>query len=117
MARHFAPWITATGNDPDSNCMRITPVLNKGLDDQIKPVFYPNPAADHLYIDGLSSGPWQLNILSLSGESIRQIDLEQADRASNLKIQVSDLMPGLYILHLTNGRYHHFKKWVRTSVW
>lgn len=115
MARHFAPWITATGNDPDSNCRRITPVLDHELVDQINPVFYPNPAADHLYIDGLSAGHWQLNILSISGQSIRQIDWEQADKASNPKMQVSDLMPGLYILHLTNGRYHHFKKWVLSS--
>lgn len=115
MARHFAPWIAATGNDPDSNCLRITPVLNPELRDQITPVFYPNPAVDHLYIDGLSPGDWQLNILSISGQSIRQIDWEQADKASNPKIQVSDLMPGLYILHLTNGRYHHFKKWVLSS--
>jgi len=117
MARHFAPWITASGNDPDSNCIRITPVFDRGIDDQIKPVFYPNPAMDHLYIDELSSGSWQLSILSLTGQPVRQYNWKQIDKVGSHKINLLDLTPGLYILHLTNGRNHHFKKWILSSEW
>lgn len=70
--------------------------------------FYPSPAKDFLMIEHNKTSPFTLRIMTLSGEIIEKSDY--AHPASIIKLSVSDLPAGLYLLGLFADGNHEFKK-------
>lgn len=59
--------------------------------------FYPNPADDILYLDGLSqSGQSELLVYSLAGT------LVQRELVNNGRVDIASLSPGIYLLEIRN---------------
>jgi beta-glucanase (GH16 family) len=68
--------------------------------------FYPNPAQDIIYLDGVEDGT-EVSIITLTGsESLQR-------RVMNKSVDVSPLQPGAYILHVRNGAASINKKLIK----
>lgn len=66
---------------------------------------FPNPAGDHIYLQTDNNNSGDLEILSLSG-----ITVKKAKLSTNQKIDISELSPGIYILKLEQEGKQIFKK-------
>ena len=64
---------------------------------------HPNPFTDHLfvYLHGGFSGKYELNIYNLLGQAVKRVTLSaQQHEAAYMAVPVSDLRPGIYMLHM-----------------
>ncbi|WP_422359082.1 T9SS type A sorting domain-containing protein [Reichenbachiella sp.] len=80
-----------------------------------KTLLYPNPAHNELVISSHSDGPIKLQIIDNSGRLVyqRAFNSNYIKKHSELKVDVSDLNPGLYIIIIEQtGRstYHKLMK-------
>lgn len=82
----------------------IDPVFNK------KPEVYPNPVNNQLFVDfgALSSSDIHhktiVSIVNINGTVIKQVDIRYAvsERNSVYEIDVTDLLPGIYFVKISN---------------
>ena len=75
----------------------------------------PNPATDYLQVavSGLAEGEAELTIFNLNGQRIRSAILTTTGALLNYSIQIDNLAPGGYILHLRQGKKAMAVKWVK----
>ena len=71
---------------------------------------YPNPAQDILQIEFHTSHIKQLVIYDLSGEMVKEINLENYSALNTYQIQVDDLKNGIYFLRIDAQKYQITKK-------
>jgi len=66
---------------------------------------FPNPAKDDLTISlsGQVVGETQLTLFNLEGATIYEMSLNANQGAESYTINISDFMPGLYVLIVRNG--------------
>ncbi len=69
---------------------------------------FPNPASDHIYLQTDNNNSGDLEILSLSG-----ITVKKAKLSTNQKIDISELSPGIYILKIEQEGKQTFKKLIK----
>ena len=71
---------------------------------------YPNPAQNELNVKGLeTSGEGELNIYDIAGRKVYITSLT----ATDLKIQISDFKPGIYILNVNSEHQKMFLRFVK----
>ncbi len=71
---------------------------------------YPNPVKDVLQIDGLSSqNEKQISVIGMNGKLMQQ----STTSASNYKINTNQLLPGMYILKITDGNNTTTTKFIK----
>ncbi|CAN5393629.1 hypothetical protein BH11BAC1_BH11BAC1_04510 [soil metagenome] len=66
-------------------------------------VVFPNPAKDYIVIDIKHRGESDVIIYNLIGEKVKMIFSESPDANNNLRINVYELMPGIYFAEVTIG--------------
>ena len=102
-------------DDPALGAVNINPIWNCGfVDGIIDPLFldqvilYPNPAADFIIIDFSNELTInQYEIKSISGHRINSVS---QPLNSGFRIDVQDLIPGLYIIELQTNKGRLLKK-------
>jgi hypothetical protein len=75
--------------------------LDKAKDGQQEVNIFPNPSSDVLNIRLSIAEPLQLQVLNYTGQLTKQ---EQLSAQNNHVIDISQLQPGFYILHLMNSK-------------
>lgn len=70
---------------------------------------YPNPATDFVTVSGPFRSGSTLNIYDSSGKLIRC----QSIRSENLRLDVRDVVPGVYSLVVTSNEYVSSLRWVK----
>jgi hypothetical protein len=68
---------------------------------------YPVPAKDELFVEFARSENVVLKIIDQLG---RENQVKPTFGPRGASIDTSELTPGVYFLHLTNGREHAYKK-------
>jgi len=97
----------------EEGTMIINPVVGKPLPDYLTPAkeilstnydvrIYPNPAKDQLFIDGIKNNNL-IEIYSLNGSLIKQIQLSQSDF-----ISIYELPAATYVIKITNLQTKQF---------
>ena len=118
--------IESNGSDNISN--QNNDVINQSEDNGISSIYisqteatvyeislYPNPTCYFLNID-MSNGyneKYTVNIYSLFGEMIKEIEFSTTPGNKIMKIDVSDLLNGTYILQLNSERVTERKKFLK----
>ena len=69
---------------------------------------YPNPVANYLQLVGLKAGNYTLSVRDFSGKTM----LNQAFH-TNDKINVQQLVPGIYLLEVRSAEWVHAIKFVK----
>ncbi len=65
--------------------------------------FSPNPASDYVSIDfGLSTGNYDISITDLTGRVLKS---EKVRAAADVKLNISDLNVGMYLLRIQKGKH------------
>jgi hypothetical protein len=65
--------------------------------------FSPNPASDYVSIDfGLSVGNYDVSIMDLTGKVLKS---EKIRAAADVKLNISDLNVGMYLVRIQKGKY------------
>lgn len=79
------------------------PVYN---DNDPKLSIYPNPAGDVLYLkySMKDDKDIRVNIYSLSGQTLRSIDMSNQPASGIMKIEVDDLVPGIYFVRVITNK-------------
>jgi hypothetical protein len=94
--------LTATGTNgcPKTETVSLNVIACLNLDnnnfDQIR--FYPNPASETIFVDGVAAGT-RLTITDITGKFILGKRLERG----STKLQVSELQPGIYFIVFHSG--------------
>ncbi|HPR32798.1 MAG TPA: glycoside hydrolase family 9 protein, partial [Prolixibacteraceae bacterium] len=70
---------------------------------------YPNPATDWLRII-LDSDEGLFQLAQLNGQVLIETCLER-----NNNLDIRDLLPGIYIVHIKSGKYKHSRKLIKTN--
>ena len=91
----------ADAYDPNSYTFDVT-VSRVGVDiAEQAPALYPNPATDVINYDAPFIGEgWRYSIVSATGATMKSSNIAAGN---SLQINISDLAPGWYLLHVTNG--------------
>ena len=71
----------------------------------LKILLYPNPTNDKLFVEGLTN--FDATIFDLTGKKV--LEIVNANRS----IDMSELKPGIYMLHLTSEGNTYVKKVVK----
>jgi PKD repeat protein len=79
----------------------------EGIDMPAKPIIYPNPAIDKVFLNLKSTIGISINIYSLFGGNVITID-----DLSSIEIDISSLKNGLYFLKILKGKETITKKLV-----
>jgi uncharacterized repeat protein (TIGR01451 family) len=75
----------------------IYSIMNIGVDEISTSMnFYPNPAVDHIVFNGLKNNSI-LSINDVSGKTVRTVEIHN-DSESNTRVDLKDLMPGIYFV-------------------
>ena len=95
--------LSATGVDPRIYTFNVT-VSDIGIDIiELSPVVYPNPATDFINYDALFAGEgWNYTVISVNGATMTSSGI--AAGSTGLKVDVSTLTPGWYVLYIANGK-------------
>lgn len=75
---------------------------------------YPNPADQYITIKGsqLGIGEWKLNILDISGKQVSS-EMIYTEGELNHTADISQLKPGVYFIHMTNGQQQAIYKFIK----
>lgn len=93
---------TCPGSTGTSSC--TTQMTVSSLDAELDQIqLYPNPVSDVVYIDGIEEGGWSYQLLTISGQSIKQGNLQ-----SN-RIEVQSLPSGVYFVRIKSDKNSTFK--------
>jgi hypothetical protein len=77
---------------------------------------YPNPSKGLFYIDlinTISGDKFKINVMTTSGQVLKQELLSIAQNNDNLLIDLSDLPPSIYLLKIEIGNQRFYKKIVK----
>lgn len=100
---HVANHIQDFYNDQNFYCE--TQLLGLQEEEKLSVSIYPNPAKDHIQVEGLVSGTYR--IVTLEGKEILTGNLE------NPIIQLDSLKNGFYVLEITSGGKYDRKSFVK----
>ena len=73
---------------------------------------YPNPVSQELTVSFKKSGPSVLHILDMQGQQVWSKSVETVDE---LKVDVSDFVPGIYLFAWRNDSLHETIKFIKTD--
>jgi len=101
--------VTATLSDnptitvSETTTVDLTNPTHVATDKTLHISVFPNPAKDHIVIQGISFAT--IMIYNLQG----QVILQESDYSLGKRIDISELLPGIYILKIISGNdeYHH----------
>lgn len=98
---------TVTGFNPYfENCAETVGVKDDDQEKDQKLRVYPNPAADHVFIDlnPLSDGVAEIRIINLYGAIVFTVKYPVTKGPESIKIPVGELMSGLYLVEIRMDR-------------
>ena len=114
------PNSTSGGSALALDNIKVVDVINTGLADNklnsLGASLYPNPARNevHVAFNLQSSGVAQISIMDLTGREIRTFTKSAGSGANNLKMNVSDLEKGVYMVRtLVNNKMNVTKLIIR----
>ena len=99
----------------DFKSKQKTEIIANSYNSGIIVQYYPNPVLSTLLFENLSS-QFQLTnitITSLDGRTMKTIIINNGD-TSHIKIDLSDLDSGIYLVHLNNGL--HSVKIIKSNI-
>ena len=75
---------------------------------------FPNPSTSYLTIRFDNPGYWvkSLKIYSMKGEIIREMRYKSASPAGMITVDLKDLAPGVYLMHMIDNVQHNIVKQV-----
>ncbi|MCF8344042.1 MAG: T9SS type A sorting domain-containing protein [Bacteroidales bacterium] len=71
-----------------------------------KPLVYPNPARDHINIQGEIEDAEEIRIMNTDGRLVFRDDLNGLDLEKGLKVDLNGFSPGLYFIRLMGKQQH-----------
>ncbi|HEU0112132.1 MAG TPA: carbohydrate-binding protein, partial [Flavisolibacter sp.] len=76
---------------------------------------YPNPVNDQLLIrlSNSNAGAIKIEIVNIGGVITKELKISNGDTASMLKIDVTDLSPGIYILRMTCNAKNYLQRFIK----
>jgi hypothetical protein len=87
-----AAWLDEIKFPPFSIVTSVTGIKNKVL------IIYPNPANDHVYLNIPAENSLRIVLTDITGRSSAEIRIGQDG-----KLNLSDFVPGLYIIRISDG--------------
>ena len=96
--------LSATGEESNTYSFDVVVKRDVSIDNAEQGVFiYPNPATDVINFNASFEGEgWSYSIASTTGATLRSGAI--AAGSTSLQVNVSDLIPGWYLLQITNGK-------------
>lgn len=87
---------------------------DKEVDIQEKPLLYPNPASEFVFLRFNSSveGPVNVQIWNTSGQLVKQYSVNLTKGYNQARVPVTDIVPGIYLLKINKGLLNLTKKFV-----
>lgn len=71
-------------------------------------ITYPNPAVDRITasfeMENQLTSEAELLVLNLNGQIVKQLEIATNDGQNKVDINISDLLPGMYFIHLRNDQ-------------
>ena len=85
--------------------------INEGLSKQM---LYPNPASEFVYLNfnSATEGLVNIQIVNSIGQLVKQHPVNTIKGHNQIKIQVADIRPGMYILRINKGDLNLTRKFV-----
>jgi len=71
---------------------------------------YPNPTTNKTFIELPSKSAYEINLMDISGNIIKQLETEL--EATTCELNVSDIPKGMYLVELKNELSSHIQKLV-----
>jgi Secretion system C-terminal sorting domain/Fibronectin type III domain len=96
-----------TASNPSVSANEVTENTNKQF-------LYPNPASEFVYLNfnSATEGSVNIQIVNSIGQLIKQHPVNTMKGQNQIKIQVADIRPGMYILRINKGDLNLTKKFV-----
>ncbi|MEM9986480.1 MAG: SdrD B-like domain-containing protein, partial [Bacteroidota bacterium] len=98
----------------DAGLIPVAPQIRKAATEEVaqteEPLFYPNPAQDQAFLKN-ATGYTQLSILDMKGSLVQVMDLD--GETELVKLDLSRLPKGLYLIRLTGNQGAHVQRFVR----
>ena len=87
---------------------------NEVTDIPDKQLLYPNPASEFVYLNFNSATEGLVNILIVNsiGQLVKQHPVNTIKGHNQIKIQVADIRPGMYLLRINKGELNMTRKFV-----
>lgn len=103
-AGELCAW-TTMGNDAsiqnDTACVQVNTYVGIAEAALAALTLAPVPAGDHLRVDGLPSGRWELRLTDAAGRTVRTTS---ANGGGTIVLRTADLNAGAYLLLVTDGQ-------------
>jgi hypothetical protein len=88
-------------------CMDSNVGIINGDENSKELSIYPNPATDDLTISNINSSIAEIEIIDITGKLIKQLPI---NNVKEIKINISDLSNGIYIIRIGNEFQKFIKK-------
>ena len=77
-------------------------------------MYIPNPASEFVYLNfnSVSEGAINIQIVNSIGQLVKQLPVNTIKGHNQIKIQVRDIKPGMYILRINKGDLNITRKFV-----
>jgi hypothetical protein len=87
---------------------------NEVTEDLNKQFLYPNPASEFVYLNfnSATEGSVNIQIVNSIGQLVKQHPFNTIKGHNQIKIQVADIRPGMYILRINKGDLNLTRKFV-----
>ena len=105
--------LVQVSNGPNSASSKSYPA-NEVTDFSDKQLLYPNPASEFVYLNfnSATEGLVNLQIVNSIGQLVKQHPVNIIKGHNQIKIQVRDIKPGMYLLRINKGDLNLTKKFV-----
>jgi hypothetical protein len=103
--------VSSTPAQSVSNASTPQKEINEGLNKQL---LYPNPASEFVYLNfnSATEGLVNIEIVNSIGQLVKQHPVNTIKGHNQIKIQVADIRPGMYILRINKGDLNLTRKFV-----
>ena len=87
---------------------------NEVIEGSTDPLPYPNPASEFVYLNfnSTTEGLVNIQIVNSIGQLVKQHPVNTIKGHNQIKIQVADIRPGMYILRINKGELNMIRKFV-----
>jgi hypothetical protein len=112
-------WVDAWWYDSDTGCYSRSyynvPLVITDEEDNYDLSIYPNPVKSsiNIKVNDLMYGKVSIDVINLSGLSLKKLNVVKRKNEENFNVSVEDLMPGLYVVKVFNGKYLQIGKFVK----
>ena len=106
--------LLAQGDGEIGSIARASEPVNGVTEDPNKQLLYPNPASEFVYLNfnSVTEGFVNIQIVNSIGQLVKQHPVNTIKGHNQIKIQVADIRPGMYILRINKGDLNLTRKFI-----